>query len=155
MAPELAPSAIRPSGMPVEKLKLEPRTDVDASIAKTHDQRRSRKRTDIRFSPISRPQPSLAPHSRSNFRDRRLCANCVTSAVSHTESAMRLLPLALAVTTLVAWNAAVSADAPTSTTSIALHCPRVIDTDAGKLLGETTIIIENDRIKEVRGGHAD
>ncbi|MDR3385751.1 MAG: amidohydrolase family protein [Rudaea sp.] len=37
---------------------------------------------------------------------------------------------------------------------IALHCPRLIDTDAGKLLGESTIVIDGKRIREVRSGHA-
>ena len=45
-----------------------------------------------------------------------------------------------------------AADAPES---IALHCPRMIDVDAGKLLGETTVVIAGTRIKEVRAGHID
>src|SRR3954447_1547131 len=39
--------------------------------------------------------------------------------------------------------------------SIALHCPRLVDVDAGKLLGETTVVIEGTRIKEVRDGRVD
>ena len=38
---------------------------------------------------------------------------------------------------------------------IALHCPRLLDVDAGKLLGETTVVVDGSRIKEVRSGHAD
>ena len=37
---------------------------------------------------------------------------------------------------------------------IALHCPRLVDTDAGKLLGDSTIVIDGKRIREVRSGHA-
>ena len=47
---------------------------------------------------------------------------------------------------------AFAADAPES---VALHCPRLLDVDAGKLLGETTVVVEGTRIKEVRAGHLD
>src|SRR5262245_3767116 len=60
---------------------------------------------------------------------------------------MRLAPIA-AVLALVLTDS-VCAE------TIAVHCPRLIDTDAGKLLGETTIVIEGARIKELRSGHAD
>jgi imidazolonepropionase-like amidohydrolase len=56
---------------------------------------------------------------------------------------------------LFAADAALAADTPASASLVALHCPRLIDTDAGKLLGETTIVIEGKRIKEVKAGHAD
>ena len=49
-------------------------------------------------------------------------------------------------------TATVAAEAPSP---VALHCTRLIDTDAGKLLGESTIVIDGKRIKEIRAGHAD
>jgi imidazolonepropionase-like amidohydrolase len=39
--------------------------------------------------------------------------------------------------------------------SIILHCPRLLDVDAGKLLGDTTVITDGARIKEVRSGRVD
>ena len=48
-------------------------------------------------------------------------------------------------------TATVAAEAPSL---VALHCTRLIDTEAGKLLGESTIVIDGKRIKEVRSGHA-
>ncbi|HEX6834911.1 MAG TPA: amidohydrolase family protein, partial [Rudaea sp.] len=68
---------------------------------------------------------------------------------------MRPLPLAVAVALSLSCTLASSADAPAAAAPIALHCARLIDTDAGKLLGESTIVIENDRIREVRSGRAD
>jgi imidazolonepropionase-like amidohydrolase len=65
---------------------------------------------------------------------------------------MRVPRLAAAVAVLVSAHVAVAAGAPES---IALHCPRLLDVDAGKLLGETTVVIDGARIKEVRAGHAD
>jgi len=62
--------------------------------------------------------------------------------------------IAAAIAALFAANAS-AADAPAGSTVIALHCPRLIDTEAGKLLGETTIVIDGKRIKEVKAGHAD
>ncbi|HZP66442.1 MAG TPA: amidohydrolase family protein [Rudaea sp.] len=38
---------------------------------------------------------------------------------------------------------------------LVLHCGHAIDTDAGKLLGETSIVVEGGRIKDVRAGSAD
>jgi len=65
---------------------------------------------------------------------------------------MRVPRLAAAAAVLVSAHVAVAAGAPES---IALHCPRLLDVDAGKLLGETTVVIDGARIKEVRAGHAD
>jgi imidazolonepropionase-like amidohydrolase len=49
------------------------------------------------------------------------------------------------------YNVTINADGlPIST----IHCGHLIDTDAGKMLGETTITIQNGRIKEVRAGNA-
>ena len=70
---------------------------------------------------------------------------------------MRTCPtlIAAAIAALFSADAALAAEAPASSTLIALHCPRLIDTEAGKLLGETTIVIDGKRIKEVKAGHAD
>jgi ribosomal protein S17E len=38
-------------------------------------------------------------------------------------------------------------------TVIALHCGHLIDTQASKLLGETTIAVESKRIRNVVAGH--
>lgn len=37
--------------------------------------------------------------------------------------------------------------------TIAVHCPRMIDTINGKLLGERTIVVNDDRIQAVKSGH--
>jgi imidazolonepropionase-like amidohydrolase len=58
----------------------------------------------------------------------------------------------IAVAGAIACPVVFAAEAPQS---IALHCPRLLDVDAGKLLGETTVVIEGSRIKEVRSGRAD
>jgi imidazolonepropionase-like amidohydrolase len=63
--------------------------------------------------------------------------------------------IAAAIAALFAANTAPAADAPASPSLIALHCPRLIDTEAGKLLGETTIVIDSKRIREVKAGHID
>jgi imidazolonepropionase-like amidohydrolase len=62
------------------------------------------------------------------------------------------LLVAIAAATLTLAESVAAADIPEL---IALHCPRLIDTSAGKLLGESTIVIDGARIKEVRSGHAD
>jgi len=72
---------------------------------------------------------------------------------------MRVMPvhanlIAATIAALFAANVP-AAEAPAGSTVVALHCPRLIDTDAGKLLGETTIVIDGKRIKEVKAGHAD
>jgi len=60
---------------------------------------------------------------------------------------MRLpLPLLLAAAGIV--PAAHAADSVS-----ALHCGQLVDTQAGKLLGESTVIIEGKRIREVLAGH--
>ena len=65
---------------------------------------------------------------------------------------MRIMLIVAALLFAYPATATVAAEAPSLT--IALHCPRLIDTEAGKLLGETTIVIDGKRIKEVRSGHA-
>ncbi|SFR93531.1 Imidazolonepropionase [Dyella sp. OK004] len=50
---------------------------------------------------------------------------------------------------------ATGADAPSSHDISVLHCARLFDPSAGKMLGETTVIVEGDRIKEIRAGAVD
>jgi len=45
--------------------------------------------------------------------------------------------------------------ADNTTQPVALHCGHVVDTAAGKLLGETTIVTDGKRIKEVKPGRAE
>lgn len=62
-------------------------------------------------------------------------------------SLLAALPLALAA-------ALAHADAPTAA-SVALHCGHLLDALGGKLLGETTVVVEGRRIREVRAGRVD
>jgi len=68
---------------------------------------------------------------------------------------MRSVTFVAALATLFVLGPARGADAPQAPMIVALHCGHLIDTDAGKLLGESTIVIEGERIREVRGGYAD
>src|SRR5512146_346838 len=70
------------------------------------------------------------------------------------EQPMRILPLAAAIVSSLLATAALATDA-TAPAPIALHCGHLIDTDAGKLLGASTIVVEGDKVKEVRSGHVD
>jgi imidazolonepropionase-like amidohydrolase len=65
---------------------------------------------------------------------------------------MRLASIAAAVAVLVA-TPAHAADAPAKPALSVVQCGHLIDVDAGKLLGESTIVIEGKRIKEVRSGY--
>jgi imidazolonepropionase-like amidohydrolase len=60
---------------------------------------------------------------------------------------------ALGIATLLIGEVAL-ADVPgaASAAVTALHCGHLLDTAAGKMLGETTIVIENGRVREVTGG---
>ena len=49
------------------------------------------------------------------------------------------------------YNVTVNAD---GLADIRIHCGHLIDTDAGKLLGESTITVQNGRVKDVRAGNA-
>jgi imidazolonepropionase-like amidohydrolase len=64
----------------------------------------------------------------------------------------RALALAAIVLSL---PAAALADAPTTHDVSVLHCARLVDPVAGKLLGATTVIVEDGRIKELRSGSVD
>ena len=51
--------------------------------------------------------------------------------------------------------AAALADAPANHDVSVLHCARLVDPVGGKLLGATTVIVEDGRIKELRSGSVD
>lgn len=67
----------------------------------------------------------------------------------HTARLALVLPFALAASL-----SAQAADAPPSSVSV-LHCAHMVDTAAGKLLGETTLVIEGNTIKEIHPGTVD
>ena len=48
-----------------------------------------------------------------------------------------------------------AADAPASHDVSVLHCARLLDPVAGKLLGETTLIVDGGRIRELHAGSVD
>jgi imidazolonepropionase-like amidohydrolase len=68
---------------------------------------------------------------------------------------MRIAPIAAAIAALAVTDIALAADGAAAPAPVALHCGHLIDTVAGKLLGESTIVIEGERIKEVRSGRND
>lgn len=66
------------------------------------------------------------------------------------------LALAAAVAAAFALPAALAAEAPTANHDVTmLHCARMVDPAAGKLLGETTVVVEGNRVKEIKNGRAD
>jgi imidazolonepropionase-like amidohydrolase len=67
---------------------------------------------------------------------------------------MRIAPLAAALAVIAVSPAVVAAD-DAKPVVLALHCGHLLDTDAGKLLGASTIVIEGQRIREVKSGSAD
>src|SRR5271170_5193501 len=60
---------------------------------------------------------------------------------------------ALAYTLVTLSTTATAADAVNATKQIAVHCGHLIDTQAGKLLGETTVVVEGKRIAAVVAGY--
>ena len=68
-------------------------------------------------------------------------------------------PLALAIALLCMPAAAVNAAAPTADAGLhhtsVLDCARLVDPVAGKMLGETTLIIKDGHIKEIHAGAID
>lgn len=64
----------------------------------------------------------------------------------------RVLALALTLSLPVA---ALATEAPARHDVSVLHCARLLDTAAGKMLGETTVIVDAGRIKELRAGSVD
>jgi imidazolonepropionase-like amidohydrolase len=63
--------------------------------------------------------------------------------------------LALAALVLSLPAVALAADAPADHDVSVLHCARLVDPVAGKLLGATTLIVADGRIKELRSGTVD
>ncbi|MGA8276831.1 MAG: amidohydrolase family protein [Rhodanobacteraceae bacterium] len=70
---------------------------------------------------------------------------------------MRLSLLAAFTCAIFALTPALAADPPTApaSTAMILHCAHLLDTDAGKLLGATTVIVDGDRIRKVEQGRTD
>jgi imidazolonepropionase-like amidohydrolase len=68
---------------------------------------------------------------------------------------MRIAPITAALAALAITDSALAADRAVPSAPITLHCGHLIDTAAGKLLGESTIVVEGERVKEVRGGRSD
>ena len=70
---------------------------------------------------------------------------------------MRPTRLPLAIALLAALPATNAQDAPPTTVPAVtiVHCGHLFDSDAGTLLGETTIITDGKRIKDVKPGRAD
>ena len=68
---------------------------------------------------------------------------------------MRTRIIAAAVAASLSIVPAFAAEGAATPATVALHCGHLIDADAGKLLGETTIVVEGERIREVRSGRAD
>ncbi len=64
--------------------------------------------------------------------------------------------LAFAIAAALALPAAFAAE-PTQTSHdvTVLHCARMVDPAAGKLLGETTVVVEGNRVKEIKSGNVD
>ncbi|HEV7358285.1 MAG TPA: amidohydrolase family protein, partial [Steroidobacteraceae bacterium] len=74
-------------------------------------------------------------------------------SLMNRSSAARALTAGIAA--LLSAGVGRAADAPTAPSGLsvtALLCGHLIDTAAGKVLGETTIVIEGGRVKEVHGG---
>jgi imidazolonepropionase-like amidohydrolase len=65
---------------------------------------------------------------------------------------MRIAPLVATLASLLTSNTGTAAETPPP--PIAVYCARLIDSEAGRLLGPSTIVVEGPRIKEVRSGHA-
>ncbi|MEO6968723.1 MAG: amidohydrolase family protein [Rhodanobacteraceae bacterium] len=68
----------------------------------------------------------------------------------------KLLVIALAA--ILCISAAQAADAPqpgTATVTTIVHCPHLVDTQAGKMLGVTSVVIDGERISEVIAGNID
>jgi imidazolonepropionase-like amidohydrolase len=72
------------------------------------------------------------------------------SSLLNRTSAARLLSAAIAV--LLSGGLGVAAEAPAAPSVTALLCGHLIDTVAGKVLGESTIVIEGGHIREVLSG---
>jgi len=63
--------------------------------------------------------------------------------------------LSLAVLALSLPATALASEAPARHDVSVLHCARLLDTAAGKMLGETTVVVDAGRIKELHAGSVD
>ncbi|WP_445145125.1 metal-dependent hydrolase family protein [Dyella sp. Tek66A03] len=64
--------------------------------------------------------------------------------------------VALAIAAALSLPTAIAADAAHTNHDVTvLHCSRMVDPVAGKLLGETTLVIDSGRVKEIRAGAVD
>ncbi|MFC4526200.1 amidohydrolase family protein [Dyella halodurans] len=64
--------------------------------------------------------------------------------------------VAIAIAAALSLPTAIAADAiHTNHDVTVLHCARMVDPVAGKLLGETTLVIDSGRVKEIRAGAVD
>ncbi len=73
--------------------------------------------------------------------------------MQHCHRAAAAAVLALSITPGV--RAAEPIDSSATAMPLALHCRHLFDAVAGRLLGETTIVVEGQRIREVRAGRRD
>jgi imidazolonepropionase-like amidohydrolase len=74
------------------------------------------------------------------------------SLLNRSSAARALTVVIAALLSAGLGGAAEAPEAPTAPSVTALLCGHLIDTAAGKVLGETTIVIESGRVKEVRSG---
>lgn len=65
---------------------------------------------------------------------------------------MRIALIITASVFVVVSGAALAANSAPPPVLIALHCGHLIDTDAGKMLGATTVVVAGARIRDVRSG---
>ncbi|HTB86359.1 MAG TPA: amidohydrolase family protein [Steroidobacteraceae bacterium] len=72
------------------------------------------------------------------------------SSLLNRTSAARVLSVGIAALLSAGWS--VAADAPAAPSVTALLCGHLIDTVAGKVLGESTIVIEGGHVREVLSG---
>jgi len=64
--------------------------------------------------------------------------------------------VAFAIAAALALPAAIAAEPTQAQPDVTvLQCARMVDTAAGKLLGETTLVIEGKQVKEIKAGYAD
>jgi len=64
--------------------------------------------------------------------------------------------VAFAIAAALAVPAAIAAEPAQPNHDVTvLHCARMVDPSAGKLLGETTVVVEGNRVKEIKSGNVD
>jgi imidazolonepropionase-like amidohydrolase len=81
---------------------------------------------------------------------KRMTTKMRYPSLTNRSSAARTLSAAIAA--LLSAGLSGAAEAPTVPSVTALLCGHLIDTAAGKVLGETTIVIEGGHVQEVRSG---